>query len=175
MALKLDQSASHRLVGVLLTGSTSMRHRARPSPRGQVVNLDHHRIRVLGADPRHRGSYRFRWKVYVRTEDPNGTDPGSRTRFFTLLGVEARLLTTDRHRSAFTRQVMRYSNPEEIAVPAARPCVQQAVKITSTPRAGFDLRIGQKWFINARASPGVALVNRMAILLRPEDLFYSDR
>jgi hypothetical protein len=154
------------------------------TPAGQVVNLDHHRIRVLGADAATtRGSYRFAVEgAYVRTEDPNGTDPGIKNPFFYgVFGVERdypdNLIVIAQ---VFTRQVMTYTNPEDVANPAARAiAVQQAVSNNQYDRSqqGLTLRIDKKWFNETLEAElaGLALLNRDGYLLRPRVIYlYSD-
>lgn len=154
------------------------------TPAGQFVNLDHHRIKVLGADAATtRGSYRFAAEAaYVRTEDPDGVNPGIKNPFiYGVFGVERAYpdnLTVIVQ--AFTRQVMRYSDPEAIANPAARSvAVQQAVANSQYDRSqqGVSLRIAKKWFNETLEGEiaGAALLNRDGYSLRPRVIYlYSD-
>jgi len=186
-ALKLDQSGKAIDWSVSWFDGFDLNADIAPgplTPAGQVVNLDHHRIRVLGADAATtRGSYRFAAEgAYVRTEDPNGTDPGIKNPFFYgVLGVERdypdNLIVIVQ---AFTRQVTHYSNPEDIASPAARAiAVQQAVSNNQYDRSqqGLTLRVDKKWFNETLEAEfaGVALLNRDGYLLRPRVIYlYSD-
>ncbi len=186
-ALKLDQSGKAIDWSVSWFDGFDLNADIAPgplTPAGQVVNLDHHRIRVLGADAATtRGSYRFAAEgTYVRTEDPNGTDPGIKNPFFYgVFGVERdypdNLIVIVQ---AFTRKVMRYSNPEDIASPTARAvAVQQAVTNNQYDRSqqGLTLRIDKKWFNETLEAEiaGVALLNRDGYLLRPRVIYlYSD-
>ena len=154
------------------------------TPAGQVVKLDHHRIRVLGADAATtRGSYRFAVEgAYVHTADPEGVDPGIKNPFFYgVFGVERDYpdnLTVIVQ--AFTRQVMHYSNPEDSANPAARAvAVQQAVANSQYDRSqqGVSLRVAKKWFNETLEAEiaGAALLNRDGYALRPRVIYlYSD-
>ena len=154
------------------------------TPAGQVVNLDHHRIQVLGADAATtRGSYRFALEgAYVHTEDPDGTDPTIKNPFFYgVFGVERDY--TDNLTvivQAFARQVTNYSNPEDIANPAARAiAVQQAVSNNQYDRSqqGLSARIDKKWFnetLEAELAAAV-LLNRDGYALRPKVIYiWSD-
>ncbi len=186
-ALKLDQSGKAVDWSVSWFDGFDLSADISPgpmTPAGQVVNLDHHRIRVLGADAATtRGSYRFAVEgAYVQTADPEGVDPGIKNPFFYgVFGVERdfpdNLIVIVQ---AFTREVMHYSNPEETANPAARAiAVQQAVANSQYDRSqqGVSLRVAKKWFNETLEAEiaGAALLNRDGYALRPRVIYlYSD-
>lgn len=186
-ALKLDQSGKAIDWSVSWFDGFDLSADISPgplTPAGQVVKLDHHRIRVLGADAATtHGSYRFALEgAYVRTEDADGTDPGIKNPFFYgVFGVERDYpdnLTVIVQ--AFTRQVMSYSNPEDIADPAARAiAVQQAVANNQYDRTqqGLSARIDKKWFNETLEGELAAavLLNRDGYSLRPRVIYiWSD-
>ena len=151
---------------------------------GQVVNFDHHRIRVLGADAATtRGSFRFAAEAaYVRTEDPDGIDPGIKNPFvYGVLGVERDY--PDNFTvivQAFAREVMHYSNPEAIANPGVRAiAVQQAIVNSQYDRRqqGLSVRIDKKWFNETLEAElaAIALLDRDGYFVRPRMIYmWSD-
>ena len=151
---------------------------------GQVVKLDHHRIRVMGADAATtRGAFRFAVEAaYTHTEDPDGTDPGIKNPFFYgVFGVERSYpddLTVIVQ--AFSRYVTHFSDPEAITNPAARTiAVRQAVANSQYDRTqqGASLRIAKKWFNETLEGEfaGVALLSSQGYSLRPRVIYrYSD-
>jgi hypothetical protein len=186
-ALKLDQSGKDIDWSVSWFDGFDLNSDISPGPSipsGQVVNLDHHRIRVLGADAATtRGAFRFALEgAYVDTEDADGTDPYTKNPFvYAVFGVERDY--PDNFTvivQAFAREVMRYSNPEAIANPAARAiAVQQAVVNNQYDRTqqGLSLRIDKKWFNETLEAElaGSALLNRDGYSLRPRLIYlYSD-
>ena len=151
---------------------------------GQVVKLDHHRIKVLGADAATtRGAFRFAAEAaYTRTEDADGTNPGIKNPFFYgVFGVERDY--TDNLTvivQAFTRYVTHYSDPEAIADPVARAiAVQEAVVNSQYDRRqyGVSARIDKKWFNDTLEAELAAstLLNRDGYLVRPRMIYlWSD-
>jgi hypothetical protein len=186
-ALKLDQSGKAVDWSVSWFDGFDLSTDISPGPlttAGQVVTLDHHRIRVLGADAATtRGSYRFALEgAYVRTEDPDGTNPFIKNPFFYgVFGVERDY--QDNFTvivQAFAREVMHYSDPESIADPVARAiAVQQAVINNQYDRTqqGLSLRIDKKWFnetLEAELAV-ITLLNREGYALRPRVIYmWSD-
>ncbi|MEO8008745.1 MAG: DUF1302 family protein, partial [Betaproteobacteria bacterium] len=182
-ALKLDQSGKAVDWSVSWFDGFDLSADVSPGPltaAGQVVKLDHNRIKVLGADvATTRGSYRFALEgAYVRTEDPDGTDPGMKNPFlYGVFGVERDYpdnLTVIVQ--TFTRHVMRYSNPEDIVNPAARAlAVQQAVVNAQYDRTqqGMSLRIDKKWFNETLEGEiaAIALLNRNGYFVRPRMIY----
>jgi hypothetical protein len=151
---------------------------------GQVVDLDHHRIQVLGADAATtRGSFRFAVEgAYVRTEDPDGINPGIKNPYlYGVFGVERdypdNLVVIVQ---AFTRYVVNYSDPEAITDPAARAiAVRQAIANAQYEQSqyGVSLRIAKKWFNETLEGEiaGSVLLKEQGFSLRPRMTYlYSD-
>ena len=186
-ALKLDQSGKAIDWSVSWFDGFDLNADISPgplTPAGQVVTLDHHRIQVLGADAATtRGSYRFAVEgAYVRTEDPDGTNPYIKNPFFYgVVGVERDY--PDNFTvivQGFVRQVTNYSDPESIADPVARAiAVQQAVINNQYDRTqdGLSLRIDKKWFNETLEAEfaAITLLNREGYFLRPRVIYmWSD-
>ena len=186
-ALKLDQSGKavdwsvSWFDGFDLNGDISQ---GPLTAAGQVVTLDHHRIRVLGADAATTsGSYRFALEgAYVRTDDPDGTNAFIKNPFFYgVFGVERDY--PDNFTvivQAFAREVSHYSNPELIADPVTRAiAVQEAVVTNQYDRTqqGLSLRIDKKWFNETLEAEfgAITLLNREGYALRPRVIYmWSD-
>ena len=186
-ALKLDQSGKAVDWSVSWFDGFDLNGDISPgplTPAGQVVTLDHHHIRVLGADAATtRGSYRFALEgAYVRTDDPDGTNPFIKNPFFYgVFGVERDY--PDNFTvivQAFDREVTHYSNPELIADPVTRAiAVQQAVINNQYDRTqqGLSLRIDKKWFNETLEGElaAITLLNREGYALRPRVIYmWSD-
>lgn len=142
-----------------------------------VVTLDHHRIKVLGADAATTvGAYRYAVEAaYTRTEDSDGTNPFVRNPFvYAVFGVERDFGNNlDVIVQAFAREILNYSNPEAITDPATRSlAVQQAVAGNQydSHQQGISVRIGKKWFNETVEGElaGAFLLNRSGYLLRPK-------
>ena len=154
------------------------------TPAGQVVNLDHHRIRVLGADAATTlGAYRFALEgAHVRTEDADGNNPGIKNPYFYgVFGVERDFADTlVVIVQVFTRQVSHYRDPELITNPAVRAlAVQQAIGSAQYDRSqqGASMRVAKKWFNETLDTElaCAALFGRYGYLLRPRVTWlYSD-
>ena len=141
-----------------------------------IVRLDHHRIRVIGADvATTRGAWRFALEgAYTHTEDPGGTDPAVKNPFFYgVFGVERSFsdnLTTIVQ--VYIREVFDYRNPEDITDPSLRAlAIEQAVANNQYDRRqyGASARIAKKWFnetLEAELAGGI-LLNRDGYSLRP--------
>ena len=182
-ALKFDQSGKAVDWSVSWFDGFDLNADISPGPMttaGQVVNLDHHRIRVLGADAATtRGSYRYAMEVaYVRTEDPDGINPGIKNPFvYGVLGVERDY--PDNFTvivQAFAREVMHYSDPEAITNPVARAfAVQQAVINSQYDRTqqGMSVRFDKKWFNETLEAElaAIALFNRDGYFVRPRIIY----
>lgn len=186
-ALKFDQSGKTVDWSVSFFDGFDLNGDLSPGPltsAGQVVKLDHHRIKVLGADAATtRGAFRFAAEAaYTRTEDPDGTDPGIKNPFFYgVFGVERDY--TDNLTvivQAFTRYVTHYSDPEAITDPVARAiAVQEAVVNSQYDRRqyGLSARIDKKWFNDTLEAElaTIALLNRDGYLVRPRVIYlWSD-
>lgn len=154
-----------------------------PVPGAMSLLLQHHRIRVLGADAAGTaGRFGLRAEAaYTWTEDDAGQNPfvknpffygvagGDRT-FFEYLNVNLQF---------FVRQVSNYSDPNAIADPAARSvAIQQAVVSNQLDRVqhGASLRIGDKWLNETLEAEVAGVVNftRHDYLLRPRLAYAFD-
>lgn len=154
-----------------------------PTPGGMVLSLQHHRIRVLGADAATTaGRFGLRAEVaYTWTEDSAGLDPfvknpffygvvgGDRT-FFDYLNINLQY---------FVRQVSNYSDPNAIADPLLRTvAIQQAVVNNQLDRVqqGMSLRIADKWMNETLEGEiaGVANFTRHDFMLRPRLAYAFD-
>ena len=186
-ALKLDQSGKSVDWSVSWFDGFDLSADISPGPMtaaGQVVNLNHNRIRVLGADAATtRGSYRYAVEAaYFRTEDPDGVNPGIKNPFFYgVLGVERDYpdnLTVIVQ--VFAREVMHYSDPEAITDPVARAlAIQQSVVNSQYDRRqqGVSARIDKKWFNETLEAElaAIALINRGGYFVRPRIIYmWSD-
>jgi hypothetical protein len=183
-ALKLDQSGGAFDWSVSYYDGFDLNPDLSPgvaAPGGATVNLDYHRTRVIGADAATtRGSYRFAVEAaYTRTEDPAGTNPYIKNPFwYGVFGVE-RDFTDDLSIivQVFARRVQHYSDPQDIADPAARAiAVQQAVLSSQYDRTqqGLTARIAKKWLNQTLEGElaGTALLTRDGYAVRPK-LSYS--
>ena len=186
-ALKLDQSGKAVDWSVSWFDGFDLSADLSPGPAtgsGTTIKLDHHRVRVLGADAATTmGSYRFALEgAYVRTEDAQGTDPFIKNPFFYgVFGVERDFADTlVVIVQVFTRQVSHYSDPETIANPALRTlAVRQAIGSAQYDRSqqGTSMRVAKKWFNETLDTElaGAALFGRYGYLLRPRVTWlYSD-
>ncbi len=153
------------------------------SPAGVVLSLQHHRIRVLGADAATTvGRFGLRAEVaYTWTEDSAGLDPfvknpffygvvgGDRT-FFEYLNINLQY---------FVRQVSNYSDPTAIADPMLRTvAIQQAVLSNQLDHVqqGMSLRIADKWLNETLEGEiaGIANFTRHDFMLRPRLAYAFD-
>ena len=186
-ALKLDQSGKTIDWSVSWFDGFDLSADISPGPvtaAGQVVTLDHHRIRVLGADAATtRGSFRFAVEgAYVRTEDPDGINPGIKNPYvYGVFGVERDY--PDNFTvivQVFAREVMHYSDPEAITNPGVRAiAVQQAIVNSQYDRRqqGVSARIDKKWFNETLEVElaAIALLNRDGYFVRPRMIYlWSD-
>lgn len=147
------------------------------SPGALDLSLQHHRIRVLGADTATVvGRYGLRAEAaYTWTEDAMGTDPfvknpffygvigGDRT-FFEYLNVNVQY---------FVRYVSNYNDPHAIADPLIRSvALQQAVASNQLDhfQHGASFRISDNWLHETLTAEVAAVVNftRRDYLLRPK-------
>lgn len=154
-----------------------------PMPGGMVLSLQHHRIRVLGADAATTaGRFGLRAEAaYTWTEDDAGLNPfvknpffygvagGDRT-FFDYLNINLQY---------FVRHVANYSDPNAIADPLLRSvAVQQAVINNQLDRMqqGISLRVADKWLNETLEGEiaGVANFTRHDFMLRPRLAYAFD-
>jgi len=156
---------------------------AAASPAGTVLALQHHRIRVLGADAAATaGRFGLRAEAaYTWTEDDLGLDPFVKNPFF--YGVAGADRTFFEYLNInlqyFIRQVANYSNPNLIADPALRAvAVEQAVVSNQLDKRqeGMSLRISDKWLNETLEGEvaGVANFTRHDFMLRPRLAYAFD-
>jgi hypothetical protein len=154
-----------------------------PIPGGMVLSLQHHRIRVLGADAAATvGRFGLRAEAaYTWTEDATGMDPFVKNPFF--YGVAGADRTFFEYFNInlqyFVRQVANYSDPNAIADPMARTVVlQQAVISNQQDRIqqGASLRISDKWLNETLEAEVAGVVNftRHDFMLRPRLAYAFD-
>ena len=147
------------------------------APGVMTLSLQHHRVRVLGADAATVvGRYGLRTEVaYTQTEDAAGVDPFVKNPFF--YGVAGADRTFFEYLNVnlqyFMRKVSSYSDPDAIAGPLIRTvALQQAVASSQLDRIqqGASLRISNKWLHETLEAEVAAVVNftRHDYLLRPK-------
>lgn len=119
---------------------------------GMTLRLDHHRVRVFGADAATViGRYGFRAEAaYTTTEDAGGRDPFIKNPFFYLVagGDRAFLENLNVNMQFYFRQVASYSDPRVITNPIQRTVAKQsAIAGNQLERIqhGMIFRIGNKW------------------------------
>ncbi len=153
------------------------------TPGGLVLSLQHHRIRVLGADAATTaGRFGLRAEMaYTWTDDGAGLDPfvknpffygvvgGDRT-FFDYLNINLQY---------FVRVVSNYSDPNAVVDPLLRTvAIQQAVVSNQLDRMqqGMSLRIADKWLNETLEAElaGVANFTRHDFMLRPRLAYAFD-
>ena len=150
-------------------------------PGALVLSLQHHRVKVLGADAATViGRYGLRAEAaYTWTEDATGTDPYIKNPFF--YGVAGADRTFFEYLNVnmqyFVRLISNYSNPNAIAEPLTRNvALQQAVASNQLDsfQQGASLRISNKWLNETLEAEVAAVVNftRHDYFLRPK-LSYS--
>lgn len=146
-----------------------------------ALSLQHHRIRVLGADAATvAGRYGLRAEAaYTWTEDETGNDPFVKNPFF--YGVAGADRTFFEYLNInlqyFIRQVFNYSDPRTISDPLTRSiALQQAVASSQLDnfQQGASLRISNKWLNETMEAEIAAVVNftHRDYFLRPR-LSYS--
>jgi hypothetical protein len=152
-------------------------------PGTTTLMLQHHRIRVLGADAATVvGRYGLRAEMaYTQTEDAAGTDPFVKNPFF--YGVAGADRTFYEYLNVnlqyFVRKVTNYSDPNAISNPMARNvALQQAAASSQLDRIqqGASLRIGDKWLNETLEAEVAAVVTftRGDFLLRPKVAYAFD-
>lgn len=146
-------------------------------PNALNLSLQHHRIRVLGADGATVvGRYGLRAEAaYTWTENPTGIDPfvkkpffygvvGADRTFFDYLNINAQY---------FVRQINSFSDPNTITDPLTRGvAIQQSIISNQQVRfqQGMSLRVGNKW-LNETLEAEFAAVYSFTLrdyLLRPK-------
>lgn len=146
-------------------------------PGALTLLLQHHRLRVLGADAATvMGRYGIRAEAaYTWTEDEAGGDPYVKNPFF--YGV----LGTDRtffeylnvNLQYYVRKISNFSDPNSIADPLARGvAIQQSIFSSQQDKLqqGMSLRIANKWLHETLEAEIAAVYDftRKDYLLRPK-------
>jgi hypothetical protein len=153
------------------------------APAGVTLSLQHHRIRVLGADAATTvGRFGLRAEAaYTWTEDSAGIDPFVKNPFFYgVAGADRTFFDyLNINLQYFVRQVSNYSDPNAIADPVLRTvAVQQAVVSSQLDRMqqGISLRIANKWLNETLEGEiaGVANLTRHDFMLRPRFAYAFD-
>jgi hypothetical protein len=154
-----------------------------PIPGGIMLSLQHHRIRVLGADAAATvGRFGLRAEAaYTWTEDPAGTDPFVKNPFFYgVIGADRTFFEyLNINLQYFIRQVSNYSDPNTIANPMLRTvAVEQAVVSNQLDHVqqGISLRIADKWLNETLEGEvaGIANFTRRDFMLRPRMAYAFD-
>lgn len=153
--------------------------------RPPVVNLRHHRIRVIGADAATvLGRYGLRGEAaYTFTEDGDGEDPFVKNPFFFLvLGGERTFLEYLNVNLQYLLRVMaRFHDPQETSDPLQQGvAIQQAVINNQTDRIqqGVSVRFSHQWFNETLRGEVVAVFStpRHDYAIRPKVTYaLSDR
>lgn len=153
------------------------------TPSAAILSLQHHRIRVLGADAATTaGRFGLRAEAaYTWTEDATGMDPFVKNPFFYAVAGADRTFFEylNINLQYFVRQVSNYNDPNAIADPMARTiAIQQAVLASQLDRVqqGASLRIGDKWLHETLEAEiaGVANFTRHDFMLRPRLAYAFD-
>lgn len=140
------------------------------------LSLQHHRLRVLGADAATvSGRYGLRAEVaYTWTEDAAGDNPFVKNPFFYgVIGADRTFFEyLNLNMQYFARQVSSYSDPNSIADPLTRTvAIQQSIIANQQDRLqqGMSLRISNKWLNETLEAELAAVYNvtRSDYLLRP--------
>lgn len=143
----------------------------------QNLALNHHRIRVLGADAATViGRYGVRSEIaYTWTEDKSGDDPFTKNPFlYWVTGADRTFLEyLNINLQYFARRVTDFQNPNAIANPQVLPVAIQQSIISSQQdgfQQGMSLRIANKWLNETLDAELAAIYNftRQDYLLRPK-------
>lgn len=146
-------------------------------PGALNLSLQHHRIRVLGADAATvTGRYGLRAEAaYTWTEDAAGSDPFVKNPFFYgVVGADRTFLEYfNINLQYFARQISGFSDPNSIANPLTRTiAVQQSILSNQQDafQQGMSLRISDKWLNETLEAELAAVYNftRRDYLLRPK-------
>ena len=135
-------------------------------PVALALSLQHHKIRVLGADVSTvAGRYGIRAEAaYTWTEDPMGNDPFVKNPFFYgVIGADRTFFEyLNINVQYFIRQVSEYSDPRAISDPLTRSvALQQAVASNQLDNVqqGASLRISNKWLNETLEAEVAAVLN----------------
>ena len=122
------------------------------SPTSATIGLQHHRIRVIGADASTTiGLYGLRAEsAYIFTEDTRGTDPTIKNPFFSLVAGGDRTFfdSFNINFQYLIRITSKYHNAEDTPDPILREvAIQQAILNNELDRIvqGVSARINDKW------------------------------
>ena len=145
--------------------------------KGINILLEHHRLKVLGADfATTFGPYGLRGEVaYTMTENSNGSDPAIKKPFvFGVIGLERSFLDyLNVNIQYFHRKVFNYQDPTILIDPAARAiAIQQGIQNNQLDRTsnGIAARISYKWLnetLEAEMTTGYSL-NRHDYFISPK-------
>ena len=142
-----------------------------------VISLQHHRIRVLGADAATVvGRYGLRAEMaYTQTEDAAGIDPFIKNPFFYgVLGADRTFFEyLNINLQYFDRRVSNYSDPNAIADPLTRSvAIRQSIisNQQDSVQHGLSMRIANKWMHETLDAELAVVYNltRSDYLLRPK-------
>ncbi|MFZ2300320.1 MAG: DUF1302 family protein [Gallionella sp.] len=146
-------------------------------PGALNLSLQHHRIRVLGADAAAViGRYGLRAEAaYIWTEDAAGIDPFVKNPFFYgVVGADRTFFEyLNINLQYFVRQISGFSDPNIIANPLTRAiAVQQSIFSHQQDKfqQGMSLRISDKWLNEMLEAELAAVYNftRRDYMLRPK-------
>ena len=141
------------------------------------LSLQHHRLRVLGADAATVvGRYGLRAEAaYTWTQDAVGNDPWVKNPFFYgVFGADRTFVENlNINVQYFVRQISHFSNPNVIADPLMRTvAIQQSVGANQQDKLqqGMSVRISNKWLNETLEAELAAVYNftRNDYLLRPK-------
>ncbi|HZR45077.1 MAG TPA: hypothetical protein VFA47_00120, partial [Candidatus Manganitrophaceae bacterium] len=156
-----------------------------PTPFGATLLLEHHPIRVIGADAATNvGRYGLRAEAaYTLTEDPHGENPEVKNPFFFLVAGGDRTFYEYLNLNVqyILRVVRSYRNPEDLPDPLQRAvAVQQAVLNNQIDRIqqGISMRISDKWWNETLEGEltGIIFFPRHDYAIRPKVTYaFNDR
>lgn len=149
------------------------------------LTLEHHRIRVIGADAATTlGRYNLRGEAaYTFTDDSEGKNPFVKNPFFFLVlgGDRTFHEYLNLNLQYFVRAVSRYQNPERIANPFQQTiAIQQAVVTNQLDRVqqGASFRLSRKWLHETLETEvaGALIFTRREYVIRPKVTYaFTDR
>ncbi len=148
-----------------------------------VMLLQHHRIRVLGADAATvLGRYGLRAEMaYTQTEDAAGIDPFIKNPFFYgVLGADRTYFEyLNINLQYFQRRITNYSDPNAVADPLTRSvAIQQSIISNQQDNVqhGLSMRIADKWLHETLEAELAVVYNltRSDYLLRPKIAYAFD-
>lgn len=144
---------------------------------GVNLQLDHHRIRVFGADAATvLGRYALRAEAaYTLTEDENGNDPFVKNPFFYMVAGGDRTFFEylNINLQYYFRYVSRYRDPTNISNPGLRTVATQEAIISNQfvrSQHGLTFRIGNKWLNETLEGEigGIVSLSRREFVIKPK-------